>query len=98
VDTGYLRWVLRSCENAPPRLRQAIWEELDRRRDEAEAEAERRREEPELAAAHFKDILDGWYRGLVLKYHPDRGGSHEAMVAINDAHERLRPWWSDRRE
>jgi curved DNA-binding protein CbpA len=33
--------------------------------------------------------VDGWYRGLVLKYHPDRGGSHEAMVAINDAHERL---------
>jgi hypothetical protein len=27
---------------------------------------------------------------MTLKYHPDRFGSHEAMTAINHAHERLR--------
>jgi curved DNA-binding protein CbpA len=35
-------------------------------------------------------MIRQWYRGLVLDFHPDRGGSHEAMQAINEAHERLR--------
>ena len=35
-------------------------------------------------------VLTEAYRVLALKYHPDRGGSHEQMVAINDAHDLLR--------
>lgn len=29
------------------------------------------------------------YRELSLKHHPDKGGSHEAMIAINEFYERL---------
>jgi hypothetical protein len=29
------------------------------------------------------------YRELALRHHPDRGGSHEAMVAVNEMYERL---------
>lgn len=31
-----------------------------------------------------------WYRNLATKYHPDRGGTNEAMSALNDANDRLR--------
>jgi hypothetical protein len=34
--------------------------------------------------------LSTWFRELSKKWHPDRGGSDEAMKAINDAHDRLR--------
>ena len=30
------------------------------------------------------DALGGWYRRLCLDYHPDRGGSTEAMQALNE--------------
>ena len=31
------------------------------------------------------------YRKLAKKHHPDRGGSHEAMVALNEFVARLQP-------
>jgi hypothetical protein len=31
-----------------------------------------------------------WFRELSMTFHPDRGGSHERMVALNIAHERLK--------
>ena len=31
-----------------------------------------------------------WFRGLALDFHPDRRGSTEGMIAINEAHHRLR--------
>jgi hypothetical protein len=34
--------------------------------------------------------ISRWYRQLCLDFHPDRGGSKEAMQAINEAHERLK--------
>jgi hypothetical protein len=40
---------------------------------------------PDLAAA-----VAGWYRELARKYHPDAGGSNEAMAALNHAVERLK--------
>ena len=37
------------------------------------------------------DLVKTWHRRLVLRWHPDRyGGSHQAMVAINDAHTLLK--------
>lgn len=35
-------------------------------------------------------IVSKWYREMAMKFHPDRGGHHEAMVAINFAYERLK--------
>jgi hypothetical protein len=37
-----------------------------------------------------ESLIAGWYRRLALKYHPDRGGSHEAMKIVNDACDQLR--------
>jgi hypothetical protein len=34
--------------------------------------------------------VDGWFRELALRYHPDRGGSDRDMQVLNDARDRLR--------
>jgi tryptophan 2,3-dioxygenase len=39
--------------------------------------------------AEVQDALKTAYRELTLRYHPDRGGSHEAMIAINEMYDRL---------
>jgi hypothetical protein len=34
--------------------------------------------------------VKAWFRGLAVDFHPDHRGSTEAMIAINEAHHRLR--------
>jgi hypothetical protein len=87
VPTPYLLWVIRARRSLDPALRQAIWRELGERGCthsgwESAASAP---PAPDWAA-----LIRQWYRGLVLDFHPDRGGCHEAMQAINEAHDRLR--------
>ena len=100
VASGYLTWVVCECLRIRPGLLHAVVGELRRRdedvdallRERADAERHRREGVAQDAAPRPADIcsiIDRWYRQLVLDHHPDRGGSHEAMVAINDAHERL---------
>jgi hypothetical protein len=84
VPTPYLLWLLRARRHLDPALRLAIYRVLD----------ERGLSYPMLDD-HPQPLIDWpfvirqWYRGLVLDYHPDRGGSHLAMQAINEAHLRL---------
>jgi hypothetical protein len=85
IPSGYLNWALQNCRNLDPWLRVAIRRELERRLDEDDAPA---RGYP--PPANLEGKVRSWYREMVLKYHPDRGGNHEAMKAINDAHERLK--------
>lgn len=35
------------------------------------------------------EVIKAAYRALVMKHHPDRGGSVEAMKRLNDAYARL---------
>jgi hypothetical protein len=37
----------------------------------------------------LQEVLKTTYRELALRHHPDRGGSHEAMIAVNEMYERL---------
>lgn len=76
VPDDYLRWCLRECTNLSYGLRQAIGRHLGRQDSDVPAVA--------------SELIRDWYRDLALDYHPDRGGSVEAMQAINDAHKRLR--------
>jgi hypothetical protein len=80
VPFDYLTWVLRGCERLDPWLRKAI-----------EAELEQRVGKPASGTqlVDVKSLIGQWYRELSLKYHPDRGGNHEAMKAINFARDRL---------
>jgi hypothetical protein len=81
---SYLRRVLANRANANPYLLDVIAREL-RRRHHANCESDA--STPPVA---WNDIISRWYRELSRRWHPDRGGSKEAMQAINDAHERLR--------
>jgi hypothetical protein len=85
VPTGYLRWCLRECECLDPYLRRAVHEELRRRDGPAPGPAP----SGSTAVVDLPAVIRQWHRELVLKWHPDRGGSKEAMQAINDAHDLL---------
>ncbi len=79
VPAGYLAWALEECDNVAGWLRAAMANEL--------AERFRYADEPtNLPAAD----VEGAYRTMALKYHPDRGGCTEAMQAINEFYAILR--------
>jgi hypothetical protein len=67
----------------PPGLRQAVGQVLAGRGCTIPPEPR------PSAALDWSAVIRQWYRGLVLEYHPDRAGSHEAMQVINEAHQRL---------
>ncbi len=92
IPAGYLRWVLANCTRIDPWLRHAIVAALEDAGEDFDDDFDEppppRR--PAAPAVHWDDLLRRWHRELVMKWHPDRGGTTEAMMAINDAHDRLR--------
>jgi hypothetical protein len=44
---------------------------------------------PSSIANDLKNAVMEWFRQASLKYHPDRGGSTQAMMSVNDVLERL---------
>jgi hypothetical protein len=81
VPFDYLAWCLRACERLDPWMRRAIEVELERRVGTGPAGGSQ--------LADVKSLVSRWHRELSLKFHPDRGGSHEAMKAVNFARDRL---------
>lgn len=43
-----------------------------------------------IMAGEIRDILREWYRKIVIRFHPDRGGTSEAMNAIATSYGELR--------
>jgi hypothetical protein len=87
VPSSYLAWCLRTCD-LDPWLREAIEEELNSRAPRRPPPP--RNPPPGPPPPVLAGIISEWYRRLALRYHPDRGGSTEAMQAINDAAAQLR--------
>lgn len=83
VPTQYLRWVLSTVDlDRYPGLRPAI---------KARLALGATVHYPDYPQAGIKQRVDRCYREMALLYHPDRrGGSTEAMIAINTTFERLR--------
>jgi uncharacterized protein (DUF3820 family) len=77
VPISYLEWVLENCTNLSPSLRAEIFRLLDA--------------EPldNVQALALPSLANRWYRQLSREFHPDLGGSHEGMKAINRAHDLL---------
>ena len=96
VPLNYLLWCL--AEIGPGlnkyglNLQAAIYQEAKRRseRDAPDDEDMDQLSRESNLPARLEPLIDRWYRGLVMTFHPDRGGSHEAMKAINEANDRLR--------
>jgi len=81
IPADYLEWVLDNTEieERNPRLYQAILEELG-----IESPGGKSTIKP------ADDVVGKWYKKLATRFHPDKeGGSHEAMVAINEARDLL---------
>ena len=81
IPSDYLDWVLRNLVRLRPGLRFAIQRILQDRECEPLELVPQPNDLPAL--------IGQWYHGLVMDYHPDRGGHPEAMRAINEAHKRL---------
>jgi len=73
----YLRWLWENVELREP-LRTAVREALGLEGSGPLSLS--------IESAALKDI----YRRLALKWHPDCGGSNEAMAALNEFYEELR--------
>lgn len=93
VPGQYLAWLLREAD-IDRNLALNVAAELERRqaeRDDIRRRATRERDhEPGSAIVDVPAILKRWFRGASMRYHPDRGGSHEVMVAINAEYQALR--------
>ena len=76
IPADYLEWILDNCTNLTPRLRSAIGRTLGNA------------ESPSTGVA-IPTLANAWYRKLSLEFHPDRGGSHDAMKAVNRGRELL---------
>lgn len=96
VPTSYLRWVVAECVSIDSWLLEAVKDELRRRQEAWQQGQGAYGQQRQTAAgdagppANWSDVMQTWYRGLCLKYHPDRGGSTEAMQIVNDAYDRLK--------
>src|SRR5262245_22954466 len=97
LPTDYLVWCRDKCDILTDELRAAIEGELADRADappEGAEESAAGQEAPRPPkVSPLGQTLAGdvrmLFRSLALKYHPDRGGSHEAMRALNDFHDQL---------
>jgi hypothetical protein len=98
VPTDYLEWCRDKCDVLTDDVRRAVEEELAARKEMAAEEAAPAvgSQEPAVRAPRVSPLgqsLAGevrmMFRNLALKYHPDRGGSHEAMKALNEFHETI---------
>lgn len=78
LPDDYLAWVLDTCQDISPTLRRAIESQLGLTKAKAQPLA--------LTAK----VISDWYRRLAREFHPDHGGTHEGMKALNRAHELLR--------
>jgi hypothetical protein len=95
VPADYLRWCLANLTRLSWSLRVALEDELARRRRPDPSRPPPTPPPPpppvpRVAVADLERLVDRWYRQLVMRWHPDRSGSHEAgMQAVNDAQELL---------
>ena len=77
---SYCEWLLGSVEFRSPELKRAVEARAGAAIDDRGANVRR-----DPSAPDHERIVRTWYHALVWKHHPDRGGSHEVMAAINDA-------------
>ena len=86
VPHDYLCWVLNNLASLRPDLRLAIEDHLGSLRPPKPAPAPAPRPAPAVPVAALQSV----YREMSRRFHPDHGGSHDAMIAVNCVFERIR--------
>jgi hypothetical protein len=84
VEPGAWPYVRRRLEESGYTLVEDGDEDADEEDDDGAAA------KPTPRPLAWEPVVQTWYRRMALRFHPDRGGSHEAMLAINVAHDELR--------
>ncbi|NLS92743.1 MAG: hypothetical protein GXX96_11360 [Planctomycetaceae bacterium] len=77
IPHDYLLWVLDNCDNLSPTVRNEVQRILGIGRHSYTP--------PQTPLA--VSTVNEWYRRLAREFHPDLGGSHEAMKAVNRGRE-----------
>jgi hypothetical protein len=86
IPLNYLQWLWGNTELRDGLL-EAVCYEIQSRQDEIE----RRQYSSAMPTAKVDaDKIQKIYRNMAFKWHPDRGGSHTAMQAINEFYEQLK--------
>lgn len=80
IPTSYLDWMLSKVDNLSTTQMELILDEIEYRESLI----------AKPIASHVPDRLQEVYRALSKKYHPDVGGSKEAMQAINEFYSALK--------
>lgn len=93
IPDDYLWWVITNCDNIAAELRAAIVSRLN------EPPGPSTKDKPPPPGAITEDKLSHtirtWFRSMCKRFHPDCGGSAEAMKTLNAAHEELKKYLSD---
>jgi hypothetical protein len=89
IPADYLAWVLTIDLHRYPQLRPAIEAEMQRRRGGPVPGPATNGASSTGTPVAWDQVISKWFGRLSLKFHPDRGGSHEHMVALNVAREEL---------
>jgi hypothetical protein len=88
IPLDYLAWVLEHLTKIDPVLRRQIRQVLRQAQEDEEPEPPRAQPQPG-PPVQWPEVIRTWYHGLARDYHPDRGGSVQAMQVFNEAHDRL---------
>jgi hypothetical protein len=86
IPLNYLQWLWGNAELRGGLL-EAVCYEIQSRQDEIE----RRQDSFAMPTAKVDTgQIQKIYRNMAFKWHPDRGGSHTAMQAINEFYEAIK--------
>jgi hypothetical protein len=84
VPSWYLVWALDNLRKLRPAVRRAIEQELRQRPDIEEVG-----DHEGAVVFNGEQLARTWLREMSRRWHPDRGGSTEAMQAVNDGFDLL---------
>ena len=92
IPLSYLGWVFESVDDISPVLRAAIQDEIRERLGlrPPQPPPPPPPPPPSSSCRACLELRSRWlvtYRKLVMLLHPDRGGSHDAMVLVNEVNE-----------
>ena len=94
IPFSYLRWVLDNCDRISLDLKIAIVQTLNQQPQHEEHQNNQERQkyqEPKKQQEHqasqvnWEEVVKKWHRTLMMRHHPDRGGTNEAMHLIDQA-------------
>lgn len=88
VPDDYLVWALDHLDRLSPTQREVIRVRLGL--PPSDTQSPRTPDDVDAVVGVVMNGIQGVYRELAVKYHPDRGGSAERMIAVNSMYDRLR--------